>query len=115
MVLDSYDVSCIGWGEGERQDAAFELCQAHNPNNLREAADWGKGMEGEEKRWMPFGGAVGEEQLGWLRAEMRAAAAAAEKVIVMAHVPMLREACSDSTVQKDPQADNSLSCVVVHP
>ena len=52
---------------------------------------------------------VGEEQLGWLRAELRAAAVVAEKVIVMAHVPMLREACSDSTVHKDPHAENSLS------
>ena len=47
-------------------------------------------MTGVASRWMPYNGAHGEEQLAWLEAELGAAKAAGERVVVLTHVGVSR-------------------------
>ena len=54
---------------------------------------------------MPYNGGLGEEQLAWLRAELAAAAAAAERVVIMCHVILHPKACGGGTMVWDyPEA-----------
>ena len=54
---------------------------------------------------MPYNGRLGEEQLAWLRAELAAAAAAAERVVIMCHVILHPKACGGGTMVWDyPEA-----------
>jgi manganese-dependent ADP-ribose/CDP-alcohol diphosphatase len=102
IVLDAYDVSVYGNGRGEGLDrAAVELLCEHNPNCARWVEDnpdvfetermsgtfpYFQGLEGLGTRWVPFNGAVSEAQLRWLREELVAAKAAAERVVVFSHL-----------------------------
>ena len=86
VMLDSYDVSLLGWPAGHpRHEAAAALLAAHNPNANKNSPE---GLEGSLRRFVAFGGGVGEEQLAWLEATLAAADAAGEKVFVAGHLPL---------------------------
>lgn len=92
VVLDPYDLSTIARATDDpRCIAAWETLDRNNPNNCRindGSVDWKQGLEGTGKRWLPYNGALGAEQLGWLQGELAEAAERAEKVIVLSHVPV---------------------------
>ena len=53
------------------------------------------GLEGTAKRFVKFGGGVGDEQLRWLRQQLGEAQAASQLVMVGCHLPVCRGAASD--------------------
>lgn len=73
--------------------AAIELLRARNPNPCAAGDGVGNffaGLEdaGAAQRWVPFNGAVGPDQLAWLRSTLADAAARDLAVIVCCHVPL---------------------------
>ena len=116
IVLDAYQESIIlpagNGAESERRELSsseqfqrtLALLQANNPNDLRSNCDWSKGLTGDKRRFMPFNGGLGAKQLSWFRAELTAAAAAREKVLVLSHVILHPRACDGTTMLYDYEA-----------
>ena len=68
-----------------------------NPNNFEEkGVDWTTGLVGKGQRFVPYNGAIGKGQLGWLRATLVAAQGANEKCVVLSHISLVPGACSIS-------------------
>ena len=65
IILDSYDISTLN-GDPEETSEAFSFVEKKNPNDIRANVDWFVGLEGVERRWVPFNGMLGELQLQWL-------------------------------------------------
>lgn len=83
VVLDGYDVSLLGWPAADaRHAAAAALLAARNPNANKNTAD---GLVGVERRFVAFGGGVGDGQLEWLDRVLAAAAAGGDRVILAVH------------------------------
>ena len=86
LVLGSYQEATLGWPEGDpRRERALRTLREHNPNDVS-GGDWFRGLTGPGRRWVPFNGGLGAEQLAWLRQELRAARREGERVIVLSHV-----------------------------
>ena len=109
VVLDPYFDSVIGdpensggWARGAK------ILQANNPNMTPEAmqrgAGWFDGMQGPARRFVPFNGGYGAEQLGWLEKELDEAARTGERVVLMSHVILHPGACDGTTLAWDYQA-----------
>jgi len=56
---------------------------------------------GYQKRFVPYNGGFGKEQLAWFRKELVGAAGAGERVIVMSHVIIHPEACCGTSMAWD--------------
>lgn len=83
IVLDGYDVSLLGWPATDpRHAAASTLLASRNPNPNKNAAD---GLVGVDRRFVAFGGGVGEEQLAWLESALARAASAGDRVVLAIH------------------------------
>ena len=50
---------------------------------------------------VPYNGGLGETQLGWLKAELRSAAARGDRVVVLSHAVLHPEACEGTTMVFD--------------
>jgi manganese-dependent ADP-ribose/CDP-alcohol diphosphatase len=86
VMLDSYDVSLLGWPEAHpHHAAAAALLAARNPNANKNSPE---GLEGLGRRFVAFGGGVSDAQLAWLGGALRDAAAAGERVFVCGHLPL---------------------------
>lgn len=81
LVLDAYDFSTLN---EDTQEDAFLYLEKHNPNNVRGNADWLEGLVGIERRFVPFNGGLGSEQLEWLRGELDFDG----RVVIAIHVPV---------------------------
>lgn len=90
IVLNSYEVNMITTKEeSDDKEAAIQYLEKHNPNNLRgHGVNWLSGMEGVERRYVPYNGALGERQLAWLDAELSDSDKRGDRVLVLAHVPL---------------------------
>ena len=89
IVLDPYDISTIESAHPTGAAAARELLRAANPNDLDDPdVNWVAGLIGNARRFVPFNGAISDTQLRWLEAELAAADAAADRVIVLSHTPL---------------------------
>jgi len=94
VVLDSYDISTIEGSSAKNTQAAFTFLSQHNPNDItRFGGDWSAGLAGLDKRFMPYNGMVGEEQLAWLRETMASSAASGESVVILSHAPLCPGGC----------------------
>lgn len=88
LWLDPYDVSTIQPAAPHSADDAYDLLEKRNPNNLREACNWTDGLSGADRRFVPYNGAIGEQQIAWLCSELDRAEGSGEKVLVLCHVPL---------------------------
>jgi manganese-dependent ADP-ribose/CDP-alcohol diphosphatase len=94
VVLDSYHVSTIQGCTEADTEAAFAYLGQRNPNDITKfGTDWSRGLAGLARRFMPYNGLVGPEQLAWLEAVLAAAEQAGEKVVLLSHVPLCPAAC----------------------
>ena len=94
VVLDPYELNMIERGGGVVVDAGLEFLSARNPNYLkapRGTVDVSKGMVGQRRRFLQMGGALGNEQLLWLRDVLLTAREAGERIIILSHLPFLPE------------------------
>lgn len=69
IVLDSYDVSVLGWPAGHSlHELATKILADNNPNQNKNSPE---NMRGLQRRFVAFGGGVGKEQLEWLKDELK--------------------------------------------
>lgn len=72
IVLDSYDVSALGWPAGHPlHEQAMATLTANNPNAEKNDPS---GLVGVARRFVKFGGGVSNAQLAWLRCQLEEAA-----------------------------------------
>jgi len=57
--------------------------------------DWTKNLVGLNQRFMPYNGALSDDQLIWLNNILDDAVKEGQKVIILSHVPICPGACSD--------------------
>ena len=104
VVLDPYQRALIGLAPDDpRRLEAVELIGRMNPgvDPSGSGGEWFASVEGYDRRFVPYNGGLGTEQLTWLRSELAAASAADERVIVMCHVILHPLACGGSTMVWD--------------
>lgn len=97
LTLDSYDVAMLQRCEktSQKRAAAVELLQKHNGENYSNGdEDSPEGLVGVQKRFVKFGGAVGNLQLEWLQEQMELSRQNNEKVIVLSHQPIIPQSCN---------------------
>ncbi|CAI5510582.1 unnamed protein product [Closterium sp. Naga37s-1] len=86
VVLDSYDVSLLGWPEDHPHAVkAREVLERENPNEEKNSPE---GLEGLNRRFVKFNGGVGEEQLRWLEGVLSECDALGETVVLCCHQPI---------------------------
>ena len=122
MVLDPYQVALIGLADDDpRRLEAVQLIGERNPavDPSGTGGDWFRDVQGYERRFVPYNGGLGREQIDWLKSELKAAAETGERVLIFCHVILHPEACGGSTMVWDyPEAleairsDEASGCVV---
>ncbi|EOY22272.1 hypothetical protein QUC31_007650 [Theobroma cacao] len=86
VVLDGYDISAIGWPHDHPNTLeALEFLRRKNPNSNKNSPE---GLEGLDRRFLMFNGAVGKEQMEWLDGVLQDATNLKQKVIVCCHLPL---------------------------
>ena len=101
LVLGSYQEATLGWPEGDpHRERALQTLREHNSNDMT-GGDWFRGLSGLDRRWVPYNGGLGAEQLAWLRQELRAARHKGERVVVLSHIVMHPAACDGTTMLWD--------------
>lgn len=104
IVLNSMEHSIVRPGctafKGPLEDdagymAARAMIMEKNPNLRGGEATWYSGANwfdglpaGISRRFVPYNGALGSEQLAWLEAELESAAGAGQRAIVSLHIPV---------------------------
>ncbi|TYI90359.1 hypothetical protein E1A91_D03G116200v1 [Gossypium mustelinum] len=79
VVLDGYDISAIGWPHDHPKTLeALKFLRERNPNSDKNSPN---GLEGLDRRFLMFNGAVGEEQMEWLDCVLRDAINMKQKVV----------------------------------
>ena len=99
--LNSYDITTIDNVETVAStETAYAFLEKKNPNELRGrgTTNWLAGLSGTDRRFVPYNGAIGPEQLEWFRAELLAATEANQRVVVSSHVPLKPGSCVDTTL-----------------
>ena len=102
VVLDGYDISYAwpaGSARGDAARAMLSAARAHlahkdGVDNVNSPAL----LDGYDKRWVAFNGAVGRRQLAWLEDVLAAARGGGERVIVVSHNPLVAEAAAPQCV-----------------
>ena len=80
IVLDSCDVSAIGWPKDHPVTlASMELLRVKNPNDDKNSP---RGLVGLERRFVMFNGAFGKKQLQWLDEVLRDSTQKHQNVII---------------------------------
>jgi len=94
VVLDPYQVSTIEGSTQENTKAAFDYLRKHNANDITKmGVNWSAGLEGLDRRFMPYNGIVAQDQLAWLDKTLEEAGCSGERVIILSHIPFCPEAC----------------------
>jgi manganese-dependent ADP-ribose/CDP-alcohol diphosphatase len=90
VVLDSYDISLMKRSKDTsvKYQKACEILQKNNPN-FPGNENSPVGLEGMQKRFVAFNGAVDKPQLEWLRDTLEVARHEKQKVIILSHQPIL--------------------------
>lgn len=104
VVLDPYQLALIGHAADDpRRREAVALIGERNPgvDPSGVGGEWFKQVSGYDRRFVPYNGGLGAEQLAWLQAELADATAANERVCIMCHVILHPQACGGSTMVWD--------------
>ena len=110
-MLNPYEISIMqkedSWGYKE----AHRILKDRNKNFLTQGtANFFEGLEGLERRFVPFNGGFGHEQLTWLKQTLREANDQGERVIIFTHTPIFE----DSASAKNLAFDYDLALDIVH-
>jgi manganese-dependent ADP-ribose/CDP-alcohol diphosphatase len=99
VVLDTNDISILQrCPDTSRKRKQAELILAQENPNFPEKENSPAGLEGIQKRFVAFNGAVDQLQLRWLRETLQEARQFQEKAIILSHQPILPESCSPVTL-----------------
>lgn len=103
LVLDAYRDAVIGYSKDDPRfiKNARWLSDRNpniNPTDPDASGDWLAGIPRGDKsrRFVPYNGGLGAQQLAWLRAELSDAARLHERVVVLSHVILHPKACDVS-------------------
>ena len=98
IVLDSYDISLLRRSPefSQKRKQAVEILQTQNGKNFLDGNENSPdGLEGLQKRFVAFGGAVGKTQLEWLRNELEETRQQQQqqqkhdqRVVILSHQPI---------------------------
>ena len=89
VILDGFEVSCIEGLTAGKTDEAKEFMLRHNPNDTNTfGIEWSKGLEGINKRFMPYNGKIGDQQMIWLKNTLTQCQSEGESVIILTHIPI---------------------------
>ncbi|GMH43001.1 hypothetical protein BSKO_10923 [Bryopsis sp. KO-2023] len=87
LMLDSSDVAIHGRAADHPHTLqAIEILNARNPNEKKEDPT---GLEGTQRRFVSFGGGVGDGQLKWITSELRESMAMGQNVVICCHIPLI--------------------------
>ncbi len=96
IFIDGYEVS-TQWATSEAHaEQARALLRAKNKNVEDPHGDWFVDLAVEDMKYVPYNGAVGAEQLEWVRQVLLRAKVAEEKVLLFSHMPLLPACCRPS-------------------
>jgi len=104
VVLDPYQRALIGFDqEDPRRLASVEIMAAENPtvHPSGVGGEWFKNVRGTQRRFVPYNGGLGAEQLEWLGSELAEAAGVGDRVLIFCHVILHPSACGGSTMVWD--------------
>ncbi|KAE8707458.1 Manganese-dependent ADP-ribose/CDP-alcohol diphosphatase [Hibiscus syriacus] len=88
--------SAIGWPiDHPNTLEAMKVLNEKNPNSNKNSPE---GLEGVDRRFVMFNGAVGKEQMEWLNSVLQDATNMEQKVIVCCHLPLDPGATSKTTL-----------------
>ena len=89
VVLDGYDISTIQGLDENKTSEAKTLLKRHNPNDIESfGVEWSKGLQGVNKRFMPYNGMIGDEQMHWFKKTLKESCESNEAVIILSHIPI---------------------------
>ena len=97
VVLDSYDISILQRcsHSSRKRQKAVQILTKNNPNYLKGEENSPVGLDGIEKRYVAFNGAVDEPQKIWLQQTLEKAKKCGEKVIILSHQPIIPKSSGD--------------------
>lgn len=88
LMIDSYDVSLIGYSSPTNLASAQQILAKNNPNDLNVSGGWFKNLPVDKYRYVPYNGGVSAEQLRWLEEVVSKSAQAGEQLICFSHQPI---------------------------
>ncbi|ESP01423.1 hypothetical protein LOTGIDRAFT_149678 [Lottia gigantea] len=86
IVLDSYDISVIGWPESSEK---HQLGLRYLDNNVNDDKNSPGNMTGLDRRFVKFNGGVSDDQLQWLEKILKHSQDKRENILVIGHLPIL--------------------------
>lgn len=97
VIIDSYDISIMQRcpNSSAKHQKAVQILTKKNPNYLKGEENSPAGLDGIEKRYVGFNGAVDEPQQIWLKQTLEKAKECGEKVIILSHQPMIPKSSGD--------------------
>ena len=102
VVLNSYAISTMQHKESDGYQQAHAILAKKNKNFLGQGKkDYFEGLEGLERRFGPFNGGLGTEQIQWLKATIELSIAQNERVLVFVHNPLYELAASSKNLAFD--------------
>jgi manganese-dependent ADP-ribose/CDP-alcohol diphosphatase len=96
IFLDGYEISDCGATSLENQRIAQKMLAEKNKNLADPQGDWFADLAEEDLRFVPYNGAMSDEQLRWLRRRLEASRDAGQRCVVFTHMPLLRACCRPS-------------------
>lgn len=91
IVVNCYSFSCM---HKPTSETAYRFLEERNHNDVRRNVNWRAGMAGTARRFVPFNGALDEEQLAFLRDSLDFEGNA----IILGHLPICPGAAADETL-----------------
>ena len=88
IMIDSYDVSLIGYSSELNLKEANRILSKHNPNDLTKSGGWFTDLPFKDYRYVPYNGGVSSTQIEWLDDVIKRAQLANERVICFSHQPV---------------------------
>jgi manganese-dependent ADP-ribose/CDP-alcohol diphosphatase len=95
VVLDAYDVAIMQrcHVSSQKRQEATKILTKMNPN-FEKNMNSPRGLQGTERRFVGFNGAVGRLQLEWLKDTLDAARNERQKVVILSHNPIFPDSSS---------------------
>ena len=89
IVLDGYEISSIEGLDQEKTDEANRYLGEHNPNDFKTfGVNWSDGLDGTNKRFMPYNGMLGMQQMNWLKETLTHCSKDGEYAMIFTHIPL---------------------------
>ncbi|XP_077980367.1 uncharacterized protein LOC144435644 [Glandiceps talaboti] len=97
VVLDNYDIAMLGYEEGSSiYEQAKAILEKKNRNKDKNSP---QGLQGLDRRFVQFNGAMSKCQLQWLDGILQSACDKEEKVVLFGHTPIHPSASSPICLQ----------------